>query len=92
MDYYLKGVHIFREKTGFPVTLHDVLLVAYLIDPEVVGLKQGHFSVELAGRLTRGTMVDRSNYYEIDPQIEKNFRFAQTVDVKRFWDVMEQYF
>lgn len=92
MDYYLKGVDIFREKTGFPVTLHDVLLVAYLIDPEVVGLKQGHFSVELAGRLTRGTMVDRSNYYEIDPQIEKNFRFAQTVDVKRFWDVMEQYF
>lgn len=92
MDYYLKGVDIFREKTGFPVTLHDVLLVAYLIDPEVVGLKQGHFSVELAGRLTRGTMADRSNYYEIDPQIEKNFRFAQTVDVKRFWDVMEQYF
>ena len=92
MDYYLRGVDMFQKKTGYPITLHDVLLAAYLIDPRVVSLKRGHFSVELAGRLTRGTMVDRSNYYEIDPQVEKNFYFAEKVDLERFWDVMEQYF
>ena len=92
MEYYLRGVDMFRNKTGYPITLHDVLLVAYLIDPQVVTLKKGQFSVELAGRLTRGTMVDRSNYYEIDPQIEKNFRFAEKVDLERFFGVMDRYF
>lgn len=92
MDYYLRGIEIFREKTGYPVTLHDVLLIAYLIDPGVVALRRGHFSVELAGRLTRGTMVDRSNYYEIDPQVERNFHYAAEVNPERFWSVMERYF
>lgn len=93
MDYYLRGVGIFQEKTGYPITLHDVLLAAYLIDPQVVSLKRGDFSVELAGRLTRGTMVDRTNYYEIDPQVPENgLRYAETVDLDRFWNVMERYF
>lgn len=92
MDYYLRGVAIFQGKTGYPITLHDVLLVAYLIDPEVVALKRGRYCVELAGRLTRGTMVDRSNYYEIEPQIQGNFRFAKEVDMTRFWNVMDRYF
>lgn len=92
MDYYLRGVGIFQERTGYPLTLHDVLLVAYLIDPQVVALKRGRYSVELAGRLTRGTMVDRSNYYEIDPPVKGNFRFAQEVDTARFWRVMDRYF
>ncbi len=92
MDYYLRGVDIFQKKTGYPITLHDVLLVAYLIDPQVVTLKRGRFSVELAGNLTRGTMVDRTNYYEIDPPVQGNFRFAEKVDLERFWSVMERYF
>ena len=92
MEYYLRGVDMFRNKTGYPITLHDVLLVAYLIDPQVVTLKRGRFSVELAGNLTRGTMVDRTNYYEIDPPVQGNFRFAEEVDLERFWSVMERYF
>lgn len=92
MDYYLRGIDIFQKKTGYPITLHDVLLVAYLIDPQVVTLKRGRFSVELAGNLTRGTMVDRTNYYEIDPPVQGNFRFAEEVDLERFWSVMERYF
>ena len=58
MDYFLEGVRLFQEATGYPVTFHDVLLVAYLIDSRVVTLKKGHFAVELSGRLTRGTMVE----------------------------------
>lgn len=92
MDYYLRGVGIFQKKTGYPVTLHDVLLVAYLIDPGVVLLKEGDFDVELSGRLTRGTMVDMTNYYETEPEIRKNFRFAAEVDLLRFWKVMDRYF
>lgn len=92
MDYYLRGVDIFQKRTGYPITLHDVLLPAYLIDPKVVTLKRGHYSVELMGRLTRGTMVDRSNYYEIDPTVERNFWFAEKLDLERFWGVMDRYF
>ena len=69
MDYFLEGVRLFQEATGYPVTFHDVLLVAYLIDRRVVTLKKGHFAVELSGRLTRGTMVDMTNYYEINPEV-----------------------
>ncbi|MFQ7877790.1 hypothetical protein, partial [Enterocloster sp.] len=69
MDYFLEGVRLFQEATGYPVTFHDVLLVAYLIDRRVVTLKKGHFAVELSGRLNRGTMVDMTNYYEINPEV-----------------------
>jgi len=93
MDYYLEGVSIFQRASGYPVTLHDVLLVAYLLDPEVVTLRRGLFSVELSGHFTRGTMVDRTNYYEIEPKVpEGGLLFAEKIDSERFWNVVEQYF
>lgn len=92
MDYYLKGVERFRQATGFPITFHDVLLVAYLMDRRVVDLKKGHFAVELSGKLTRGTMVDMTNYYEITPEVEKNFCFAQSVDLERFYRIIDENF
>lgn len=92
MNYYLRGVEMFREATGFPVTLHDVLLLAYLIDPAVVTLKQGDFLVELSGTMTRGTMVDQSNYYDIHASSDKNFYYAEDVDVKRFLEIVDRYF
>ena len=92
MDYFLEGVRLFQEATGYPVTFHDVLLVAYLIDRRVVTLKKGHFAVELSGRLTRGTMVDMTNYYEINPEVETDFQFAQSVDLERFYRIVDTYF
>ncbi|MGN9172686.1 nucleoside hydrolase [Lachnospiraceae bacterium HCP1S3_A8] len=92
LEYFLKGVAMFQKATGFPVTFHDVLLVAYLLDPQVVTLKKGSFAVELAGRLTRGTMVDQSNYYEIDPKPEEGLLFATKVDTERFFRILDQYF
>ena len=92
MDYFLEGVRLFQEATGYPVTFHDVLLVAYLIDSRVVTLKKGHFAVELSGRLTRGTMVDMTNYYEINPEVETDFQFAQSVDLERFYRIVDTYF
>ena len=92
MDYFLKGVDLFVQATGYPVTFHDVLLVAYLLDEQVVSLKQGRFTVELGGALTRGTMVDQTNYYEIDPKVEGSFRFADRVDLDRFFRILDERF
>ncbi len=92
MDYFLKGVDLFVQATGYPVTFHDVLLVAYLLDEQVVSLKKGRFTVELGGALTRGTMVDQTNYYEIDPKVEGNFRFADRVDLDRFFRILDERF
>ena len=92
MDYFLKGVDLFRKATGYPVTFHDVLLVAYLLDEQVVSLRKGNFTVELAGGLTRGTMVDQTNYYEVDPEVEGTFRFADQVDLERFFAILDERF
>lgn len=92
MDYFLKGVEMFREASRYPVTFHDVLLVAYLIDSQVASLKKGNFAVELSGKHTRGTMVDMSSYYEINPRVESDFRFAYSVDLERFYRILDEYF
>ncbi|WP_349670181.1 nucleoside hydrolase, partial [Lacrimispora sp.] len=41
VQYLYKGMEIFMDKTGFPITLHDALLIACLIDRETVTLKKG---------------------------------------------------
>ena len=92
MDYFLAGVEAFQKATGYPVTFHDVLLVAYLLDEQVVSLKKGEFTVELGGGLTRGTMVDRTGYYEIDPPVRGSFRFADRVDLERFFRILDERF
>lgn len=92
MDYFLEGVSLFQKTTGFPVTFHDVLLTAFLLDPEVVSLQRGSYTVELSGSLTRGTLVSLSNYYEIDAPEEGRLLFASHVDTERFFQILEQYF
>lgn len=92
MDYFLEGVSLFQKATGFPVTFHDVLLTAFLLDPKVVSLQRGDYTVELSGALTRGTLVSLSNYYEIHSPEEGRLQFAVHVDTKRFFQILEQYF
>lgn len=92
MDYFLERVSLFQKATGFPVTFHDVLLVAYLLDPETVSLQRGDYTVELSGSMTRGTLVNLSNYYEIHSPKEGRLQFAVHVDTNRFFQILEQYF
>ena len=87
MDYFLEGVSLFQK-----VTFHDVLLVAYLLDPETVSLQRGDYTVELSGSMTRGTLVSLSNYYEIHSPEEGRLQFAVHVDTNRFFQILEQYF
>ena len=92
MDYFLERVSLFQKATGFPVTFHDVLLVAYLLDPETVSLQRGDYTVELSGSMTRGTLVNLSNYYKIHSPKEGRLQFAVHVDTNRFFQILEQYF
>lgn len=93
VQYLYKGMEIFMDKTGFPITLHDALLIACLIDRETVTLKKGDYTVELKGELTRGTIVHKTNYYNEVCETEKDFYYAVDLDLQRFKNiVMERVF
>ncbi|MBE5985137.1 MAG: nucleoside hydrolase, partial [Paenibacillaceae bacterium] len=93
VQYLYKGMEIFMDKTGFPITLHDALLIASLIDRETVTLKKGDYTVELKGELTRGTIVHKTNYYDAVCETEKDFYYAVDLDLQRFKNiVMERVF
>ena len=92
LQYYKRGVEIFRERTGYAYTFHDALLTAYLIDPEVVELEQSDFTVELAGSGTRGAILPRLNAYDIEHHLEKDFYFAKCMDVERFLNIVRERF
>ena len=91
-SYFLQGVQLFKDSTGYPLTFHDALLVAWLLDEKIVELQNGSFTVELSGSLTRGTMVDKLNYYDIKPYTAGGFRFAKSVDTERFFRILEERF
>ena len=92
MAYFSEGVDIFRKKTGYPLTFHDVLLPVWLLDKNTVELQKGSFTVELSGRLTRGTLVDKNDYYDTRICTEGDFYFAKSVDTERFYSILEERF
>lgn len=93
VQYLYKGMEIFMDKTGFPITLHDALLIACLIDRETVTRKKGDYTVELKGELTRGTIVHKTNYYDAVCETAKDFYYAVDLDLQRFKNiVMERVF
>lgn len=92
MQYYKKGAKIFNKKTGYPYTLHDALLVAYLIDNSVLKLTKSDFSIELSGENTRGAIVFKTNPYDIIEKSEKDFYYAEHADIPRFWEIVKERF
>lgn len=90
MHYYKRGTEIFKEKTGYPITFHDALLIAYLLDPTVVNLRQNDFNVELSGENTRGAIVYKTNAYDIHVEVEKDFKYAEWVDVEKFRSIVKE--
>ena len=90
MQYYQKGIQIFREKTGYVYTFHDVLLMAYLLDEEVVETEQSDFTVELSGTYTRGSIVFNTNAYALHTNIAKDFHYAKSMNVKKFRELVNQ--
>lgn len=92
LQYFKRGVEIFRERTGYPYTFHDALLIAYLLEPGVAALERSDFTVELAGGGTRGAIVPRLNAYEIAPACEKDFHFARSMNVETFLRIVRERF
>ncbi|MFP3155492.1 nucleoside hydrolase [Lachnospiraceae bacterium ZAX-1] len=84
MDYFFRGVKIFCDKTGYPVTLHDALLIAYLIEPDIVELIQSDYTIELAGKITRGGIARTGNMYSIETEVNKEFYFAKSMKIEAF--------
>jgi len=90
MQYYKRGTEIFKEKTGYPITFHDALLIAYLLDPTVVNLRQNDFNVELSGENTRGAIVYKTNAYDIHVEVEKDFKYAEWFDAEKFRSIVKE--
>lgn len=90
MQYYKKGIEMFREKTGYAYTFHDALLTAYLVDPSVAELVQSDYTVELAGRHTRGSMVLNTNAYDFHTDTGKDFYYAASMDVEKFRQLVRE--
>lgn len=90
MQYYKKGVRLFREKTGYVYTLHDALVIAYLLDADVVKMEQSDFTVELSGTNTRGAVVLKTNVYNLHTEVEKEFYYAQSIDVEKFRKLVKE--
>ena len=92
MQYYKKGIQLFRKKMGYAYTFHDVLLIAYLLDPTVAEMEQNDFSIELSGTHTRGSVIFKTNAYDLHTTVQKDFYFAKSMDVEKFRSIVQRYF
>lgn len=90
MQYYRKGTRIFREKMGYVFTLHDVLLMVYLLDSSVVEVGKSDYTVELAGEQTRGAIVFKTNAYDIHTEVEKDFYYTESLDIEKFNKIVKE--
>lgn len=90
MQYYKKGIEIFREKTGYAYTFHDALVIAYLLDPTISELEQSDYTVELSGYSTRGSIVFNTSAYDMQTKIQKNFYYAKSMDVMKFRNLVKE--
>lgn len=88
IQYLYKGMEVFMRETGYPITLHDALLIVYLIKEDLFTLKQGDFGVELSGTHARGSIVHKSNYYEIKPKLDKKFYYVVDLDLAKVMDLI----
>lgn len=74
-DTYL---NVFGFQDGPPI--HDMLVIAYIIDPSLFGTTKARVDVERGGQHTRGTLsVDT---YGRPGSQQKNIDMAMTVDVR----------
>lgn len=88
MQYYKSGVRIFQEKLGYPITLHDALLTAYLVDPQILEMEHCDYTVELQGSMTRGAIVREVDGYSSDLKPLKEFYYAKSMCLERFYKLV----
>ncbi|MDR1272887.1 MAG: nucleoside hydrolase [Clostridiales Family XIII bacterium] len=92
MAYWRSGAKIYCETTGWKLMLHDALPIAYLIDPSVARLRRGDYTIELSGALTRGSIVSKTDIYEIEPESERDFfyAYAEGLNKEQFYELVKE--
>ncbi len=72
-----------RESRHHPI-LHDPLVIGYLIDPEILTLKDANILVETQGEFSRGITIDKRDVFGHRELENVNCRVAVDVDRERF--------
>lgn len=90
MEYFREGIKIFRKETGYPVTLHDAVPIAWLLCPEIAELEQCDYTVALEGRATRGTVIKQKDAYRLNTQCKKQHYYAKKLDYNRFFELVSE--
>ncbi len=81
--YNANQKHVFGLNGG---PLHDPVTIAYLIDQSLLEIKHVHCDIDIS----HGSSYGRTNCDMPDYQHqEKNTFVATDIDVKRFWDIIE---
>ena len=90
--HFFEGVKVFRDKTGYPITLHDVLPAVWLLDPKVAKMDHCDYTVELSGNISRGAIIKKKDAYRNTRVAEKDFLYAETIDTGRFFRIFKERF
>lgn len=89
-EYYFDGVNVFKNTFDYPLRLHDVILLIYLLNNQVSPLIRCDYTVELTGDYTRGSMVKQMNPYEGIYITNKNFYYAYAIDLDLFYKIVKE--
>ncbi|MFZ5916681.1 MAG: nucleoside hydrolase [Chloroflexota bacterium] len=89
LDFYAGRLELLHHLDS--ASLHDVVSVAWLIDPTLIQSKTMHVVVELKGEHTRGmTVCDRRPGVDVDDDINRrlppNTEVGLTLEVERFFE------
>ncbi len=90
-DMFVKLMKVFNENQkrvfGFEGSpLHDPVTIAYLIDPTLLEVVFVHCDIDISHSTSYGrTNCDIFDYLKL----EKNIYVAKDIDVKKFWNIIE---
>lgn len=91
-EFLLRYMNEWKRITGFGVTLHDVLLIEYLIHPEIFETQEGKILVNVAEGEGRGITYPQVDAFRPDVQFESGHTYITKIDadpfMKRFLEQM----
>lgn len=91
-DFLLRYIKEWKKVSGFGVTLHDALLIEYLIHPELFETREGQLIVNVSEGEGRGITYPRFNAFRPEEIFSEGHTYVTKIDVetfvKRFLDKM----
>lgn len=83
-DYLNKVMMAWYELTGFSVILHDVLLVEYLIHPELFTLEEGTIEVSVSEGNSRGITYAKLDAFNPSYREINGHKYVTKIDAEKF--------